>query len=115
MPWPAITSRVVERMDERQPVARGELLGFGARLGQVGAVQHDAGAELAAVGHLDQRRELRHHHGHRDAEQAAVVGDALRVIAGGRGDHAALALRPASSCSSALRAPRSLKLPVRCR
>ena len=33
--------RVVERMDEREAVARGERLGLRARVGQVGAVQHD--------------------------------------------------------------------------
>ena len=85
--------RVVERMDERQAFARGDRLGLGARFGQVGAVQHDRRAELAAVGHLDQRGELRHDDGHRNAEQRAVIGDALRVVAGRRGDHAALALR----------------------
>ena len=48
---------VVERMNERETVARGDLARVGARLGQVRTVQHDVGAELAAVGHLDQRRE----------------------------------------------------------
>ena len=83
---------VVERVDEREAVARGDFAGVRARLGQVGAVQDDVGAELAAVGHLDQRREHRHHDGRGNAEQLRVIGDALRVIAGGRGDHAALAL-----------------------
>ena len=45
----------------------------------------------------------------------AVIGDALRVIAGRRRDHAALARASGEQLSSALRAPRSLKLPVRCR
>ena len=38
--------RVVERMDEREALARGDRLGVRARLGEVGAVQHDARAEL---------------------------------------------------------------------
>ena len=58
--------RVVERMDEREAVALGELAGVRARLGQVGAVQDDVRAELAAVGDLDQRGELRHHDGRRE-------------------------------------------------
>ena len=45
--------RVVERMDEREAFARGERLGVRARLGEVRAVQDDARAELAAIGHLD--------------------------------------------------------------
>ena len=74
---------------------------------QVGAVQHDVGAELAAIGDLDERREARHHDRHRDAEQAAVVGDALRVVAGGGRDHAALALLSAAAAAArcARRAP----------
>ena len=83
---------VVERVDEREPVARGDFAGMHARLRQVGAVQDDVGAELAAVGDLDQRREYGHHDGRGYAEQLRVVGDPLRVVAGRRGDHAAPAL-----------------------
>jgi hypothetical protein len=83
---------VVERMDEREALARGDFTGMRARLGQVRAVQDDLGAELAAVGHLDQRRENGHHDGRGNAEELRVIGDSLRVIAGGRGDHAASSL-----------------------
>ena len=79
---------VVERMDEGEALAVGQQRRVRARLGQVRAVQHHAGAELAAVGHLDQRRELRHDDGDRDPQQAAVVRDALRMVAGRDGDDA---------------------------
>src|SRR5579862_973148 len=48
---------------------------------------------MSTIRYLDERRELRHHDGDRDAEQRAVIGDAKRMIARGRRDHAALALR----------------------
>ena len=83
---------VVEGMQEYQIALRGELFRFHPRLGQIRAVQHHRRAERAAIGDLDQRREARHHHRHRDAEEAAVVGDAERMIAGRGRDHAALAL-----------------------
>ena len=38
---------VVERMDEREAVARGDLSGVRARLGQVGAVQDDVARRAA--------------------------------------------------------------------
>jgi hypothetical protein len=81
---------VVERVDEREPVAGGDLAGMHARFRQVGAVQHDVRAELPAVGDLDQRREYRHDDGRRNAEQLRVIGDALGVIAGRCGNDAAL-------------------------
>ncbi len=84
--------RIVERVDEREPFALRELARVRARLGQVRAMEHDGRAELATVRDLDQRGEFRHHDGDGNAEQPAVVGDALRVVAGGGRDHAALAL-----------------------
>ena len=62
-----------------------------ARLREVGAVKDDVGAELAAIGDLNERGELRHHDGRRDPEELRVVGDPLRVIAGRGRDHPALA------------------------
>jgi len=83
---------IVERMDEREAVARRDFARMRARFGEVGAMQDHSGAQMAAVGDLDQRREQRHHDGRRNAEQTGVVRDALRVVAGGGGDDAALAL-----------------------
>ncbi len=83
---------VVEWVDERETVARGDVAGVHARLGQIRSVQHDAGAELPAVGDLDQCREYGHYDGGRNAEETRVIGDTLRVVSGRRGDHAALAL-----------------------
>ncbi len=82
---------VVERVQERELVAARDFLRAGARFAEIGPFQHHRGAELAAIGHLDQRRELRHHHGHRDPQQRAVIGDALRVVARRGGDDAATA------------------------
>jgi hypothetical protein len=84
---------VVVRVDEREPVARGERFRFDARLREVRAVQHDGRAEMPAVRHLEERGKLRHDDRHRDAEQRAVICDAERVIAGGGRDDAALTLR----------------------
>ena len=56
------------------------------------AEKHDGRAEFLAIADLDQRRELRHHHGRGNAEQSALIGERLRVIAGGGGDDASLFL-----------------------
>ena len=66
--------------------------GLVAGLVVVGAVQDDLRAEAARGRDLDQRRGLRHDDGGADAEPRRVEGDALRVVAGAGGDHAARAL-----------------------
>jgi hypothetical protein len=86
----------------------------GTRFAQVGAVQHDVGAELAAVGDLDQCREHRHHDRRGYAEQLRVVRDPLRVVAGRRRDHAAPALLGRELQQRVARAA-FLEAPVRCR
>ena len=57
-----------------------------------GAVEHDAGAEVAYRLDLGRVRALRHDDGHRHVEHAARVGNGLAVVAGGGGDDAATAL-----------------------
>ena len=84
-----MTSLVVEPVDVRESLALRDHRGFRARFAEVGAVQDDRCAQRAAIGDLDQRRELRHHDRRRNAEQSRVIGEALRVIAGRRRDHAA--------------------------
>ena len=56
------------------------------------AVQHDLGAARFDRGDLDVRRGHRHDDRRRAAELLRGERDALRVVAGGRGDHAARAL-----------------------
>ena len=65
-------------------------MGFG--FAEILPVHDDGGAELLAITHLDQRREFRHDDGGGDAEQFALIGEGLGVIAGGGGDDAALFL-----------------------
>jgi hypothetical protein len=91
--------------------SRDQAVGLGARLGEIPAVQDDAGPEPLAGRDLDQGRELRHHHGHRDPEEPAVVGEPEGVVP------AEAATTPfggsPGSIRSALRAPLSLNEPVR--
>ncbi len=91
MPCPAITSSLSNGWMNVSPSSRGDTVGAFARASaRSDAVQHDARAELAAVRHLDERGEARHHDGHRNAEQAPVIRDALGVVARGHRDHALL-------------------------
>src|SRR5687768_10824940 len=72
---------VVVRGKEGEPLRFRKLQGTRSCIDHVVAVQLDGGAELTAVRDFDQRRELRHDDGHRDAKQAAVIGHAQRVVA----------------------------------
>ena len=62
---------IVERVDEREPFALCDLGGLRARLSEIGAVEDDGRTERAAIGDLDQRRELRHHDRRRDPRRLA--------------------------------------------
>ena len=115
VPWPGDDGRIVVAVDVGEAVFGGQRAGVVLGFEKTRAVQHDVRAEPLAGVDLDQRREPRHDHRHRDVEQPPVVGEAERVVARGRGDDAALASAPASRSSRALRAPRSLKQPVRWR
>ncbi len=61
----------------------------GVRLVEGLALQHDLGTVVAGRLQLRQRDAERHEDGRLDAELARRVGDALRVITGRGGDHAA--------------------------
>ena len=84
--------RVVERMDEGQLVLLLEIERVGVRVRVRIAEQHDLGAACAHGFDLHLRRGHRHHD-HRPAPQLLrSERHALRVVAGRRGDHAALQL-----------------------
>ena len=82
---------VVVGVHERAALG-GQPLGLGGGLGQVGAVQHDAGAEHLGALHLHERRVRGHHDGGLDAEPGRVAGDGLGVVAGRHGDDTAAPL-----------------------
>ena len=71
----------------------GQRAGVFHRFEEAAAVEHDVGAEAAAGVALDEGRKAGHDHGDGDAEQAAVVGEAERVVAGGGRDDSARFLR----------------------
>ncbi len=82
--------RIVEPVDVGQPALVGQALGFAPGFAIGLAVQDDAGAQPPAGVDLDQRREPGHNHRDRDLEQAAVIGQPERMIAGRCRHHAAL-------------------------
>src|SRR5438105_9331092 len=59
---------------------------------EIFSVKNDGRAKFLTITYFNQRREPRHHHCSRNAEQFALVGKRLSVIARGRGDHATLLL-----------------------
>ena len=76
-----------------------ELVAVRLRVGVAVAGEHDLGAERPHRVHLDLGRRLRHHDDRPQPELAGREGDALRVVAGARGDDAARALVVASRCA----------------
>ena len=80
---------VVERMHEHHlpvaPIGDGVVGRFVEGVG----VQHHVRAEVAGLLHLHERGRARHDDGDGNAKARTVIGEALRMIAGGRGDHAA--------------------------
>jgi len=79
---------VVEGVDEAQALARCEHQRVVAGLVEVVAMQHDLGAEAARAFHLHHRGRHRHHDDGTQAQALRVVGQALGVVAGRRGDDA---------------------------
>ena len=79
-------------MDEGEVAFGGQAMGIvGGVVHRVAFQQHPR-AELGGLLDLNERGQLRHDDGRRDAEPRGVVGDALGVVAGGHRDHAARAL-----------------------
>src|SRR4051812_11610644 len=60
-----------------------------AGIGKTVPVQHDGRAELTAVGHLDYRRKARHDYGDGDVQQASMISNGERMIAGRCGNSSA--------------------------
>ena len=89
---PGDDERIVERGHERRTQFDGDALRCGQGTGKAFAFEHDPRAVMFGIRGLGEGCVDRHHDGRRDAERSGVVGDALRVVAGRRGDHAALAL-----------------------
>ena len=81
--------RIVVGMDHGGAVDDGERLCVQGRLGVRRTFEDDRRAELAGAADLDLRCGARHHDGRGDVEPSRVIGQALRVISGRRGDHAA--------------------------
>src|SRR5277367_2376650 len=83
---------VVEGMDESEGLFGAEAEGFLAGFVVIRAEEDYFGAVAARGGDFYERSGERHHDLRRDAAFGGVVGDGLRVIAGGGGDDAATAL-----------------------
>jgi hypothetical protein len=80
---------IVERMDEGQAPLLREAQRLAIGLVEHLAVEDDAGAVALRLHHLDARGGRRHDDGDRHAKPAAMVGERLGMVAGGRRDHAA--------------------------
>ena len=81
---------VVIGMDENQPVARRAFQGEGLDGVDAVAPQFDPRAKRLGAADLGEGGAFGHHDGRRNAEPLGVIGDALRMVAGGHRDHAAL-------------------------
>ena len=77
---------IVERRQQAVAVLRGEFGGEGLGLVVGLAVQAHRGAPMGDTGDLGVRRGLRHHRDRRHAQAIRGPGQALCVVAGGRGD-----------------------------
>ena len=80
---------VVEGVDEAQALVCRHQQGLLARFVKAVTVQHHFSAKAACAFHLHRGRGARHHDHRAQAQALRVVRHALRVVAGGRGDHAA--------------------------
>ena len=89
---PGDNLRIVEGVDEDEAPFGFQLPRLHERVVDARPVQDDVGAMALGLRHLDGRRGHRHHDRHRDSEALSVIGDGLRMVAGGRRDHAALTL-----------------------
>ena len=84
--------RIVEGMDEGEAGLGDEPIAVRLRVRVAVAGEHHLGAARPHRLHLDRRRRLRHDDDGAQAELLRRIGDALGVVAGARGDHAARAL-----------------------
>ena len=84
--------RIVERMDEHIALLERQLARLGVGVVEHVAVEHDLGAMAGGLRDFHRRGDSRHDDRRRNTEPLRVIGDRLRVVAGRRGDHAALSL-----------------------
>ncbi|MCY1361949.1 hypothetical protein D9M69_486450 [compost metagenome] len=84
--------RIVVGVDVDVALLLHQLQRIRQRLGEGVAVQHRLAAAGAHALHLQFRGGARHHDGRLDAQLAGGQRHALRMVAGGGGDHAALQL-----------------------
>ena len=80
---------VIERVDEDQAFLLAELEGVVLGLVEHQPFEDDPGAVVAGVFDLVEGGRLGHHDRRRDAEAAGMVGDALGMVTGRGGNHAA--------------------------
>ena len=91
-------------MHEDHPVRRGHLERAALRVCVVIAVEHDLGTQITHRLDLDLRGRPRHHDEGAQGEPPRRERDALRVVAGARGDYAVRALVWCQSRDSIVRA-----------
>ncbi len=114
VPWPAITSQVVERVNEGQALGLGAFARGDERVHDRLPHQRDVRPQRGGRLHLGDRGAVRHEHLAAHAAGAGRVGHRLGVVAGAR-CHDALARSRRPAPASFDSAPRSLNDPVRCR
>ena len=76
-------------MHEDEVLFLRQIVREGGSLRQRLTFQQNARLVMPRARHLGERRRLRHDDGRRNPELLGVIGDRLRMIAGGHGDHAA--------------------------
>ena len=92
VPWPEMTSGIVEGMNERATFFETAAHGFFAGLVVACSVEDHLRAITARGGNLDQGSGKRHHDLRTDASCRCMKRDTLRVIAGAGSNHSAFAL-----------------------
>ena len=92
-------------MNEDKSALRARPLGVALRVGVMVTDELDLGSMTAYRRHLDFRRGPRHDDERANPEPGSRQGDALRVVAGARGDHTAAALGVGEAGDSVVGAP----------
>ena len=83
---------IVIGMDLGETVTGNQIVGQANQIAKLRSCLDDGCAEALRASHFGERRAGGHGDGGRNAQAARVIGDALGMIAGGDGDHAAAAL-----------------------
>ncbi len=83
---------IIVAVDVGQAALLGDFVRVRFGFAEILAVHDHGRAELLAIAHFDQGRELRHHDGGGNAQEFSLIGEGLGVITRGGGDDAALLL-----------------------